>query len=223
MDDEGSGWAIAGRAPHLWTDRDMDSAEMISEFATMRKVMSYGVAVFHSRLATTGKVELAQVHPLIVEDGQTAVFLNGTLDYPLKTGENDTRIFADDVVKLDLDDPVHFGSVEIMARRCNAKIAIITVNQDRKEHAYIFSRDQWIVTPGGALASNADHLGKGIGWDEMHGDGHDLFRYRITQPGQCGNCYLFGHDESTCEAPRSKVPNAWRNETQRRLQMGRES
>jgi hypothetical protein len=216
VNDEGSGWAIAGKAM-VWNDRDMDSEEMITEFTHLRNAMLDREAVFHSRLATVGRVTLDQVHPVLYKlpDGrEAALFVNGTLDIPTDGIESDAqRLASEYLVSLDLDDPVYAGSIETMAVRCNAKIAILEGQQ-----AHIFNRSQWLVTPYGALASNADHLGKGKGWDEKVIDG-ELHRWRVRQPGQCHGCDLYGC--TTEHLYPALVPPAFRNEAQRRLQRGR--
>lgn len=229
VNDEGSGWAIAGKAM-VWNDRDMDSEEMITEFTSMRSAMLNQPAVFHSRLATVGKVTLDQVHPILykaglrrgmgMSAGRAALFVNGTLDIPTDGTESDAQRLASEFLpELDLDDPAHSGSIEEMAARCNAKIAILAGQQ-----AYIFNRSQWLVTPYGALASNADHLGPARGWDEeMTVDG--LYRWRILQPGQCPVDGLYHPDPAVhAGKPLDEYGKpAFRNETQRRLQMGRTS
>jgi hypothetical protein len=216
ISNEGFGWAIAGKAM-LWNDHDLtDAEEMITEFTKLRNgALLDRPAAFHSRWATTGTICEEECHPVLTPDRTTGVFLNGTLDYPLASGGNDTAELAHAVSVLDLDDPVHFESVNIMARRCNARIVVLA----ERERAWVFNREAWLTTPYGALASNADHMGEGTGWARMVIDG-DEYRYNLPQPGDCARCTLHGHDEDDCANPRAKVPFRWRNVSEHNRKYG---
>jgi len=239
---DGAGFAIV--VPEEWGDQNDSQMLMAKDhenpgytldmFMNLREKYPEGPAVFHSRLSTGSAVSFANTHPVAVGgDPETLLFHNGDLSTMISVaeGESDTVRLADDwLPHLDLDDWTHADSIEWVMTRTGSKAVILTSNPRWQEQAYVYNRGQWLLTPGGALHSNPDYLGKGVGWDEMTliqppegaGDGEagDLWRYNLPQPGQCGRCNLFGHDEMTCERPRAKVPFRWRNESQRRRKVG---
>lgn len=219
--DEGSGFGFAldGTPRVLLVHRSMDSGALIGAFEALRAELPEFPAVFHSRLATTGVVCYGECHPIMTQDGQYAVFLNGTLDMPLEPGRTDTRTFAEDVLRdLDLDHPDNRDYIEQLCRKTNAKLLILTSDPDAKSQWYMFNADQWVRTPYGAWASNRDHLGgpgNGAehGWDEITDGRENLWRWRNLGPGQCPGCHLYNCNRGC--AP-SEHPPAWRNETERR-------
>jgi hypothetical protein len=226
--DEGFGHAIIHDG-NLIVSQGMDRDAALATFAVDRLLFDGGPAVFFSRTVTVGPQNLENVQPFTVGgDSATVLFHNGTLplgDVP--AGSSDTRHFAEHVLGggvFAVDSPGDMDLLEFWMGPHNRMI-ILTVNPKYQEQVYILNEDQWIKSPHGGLHSNSDFLGQGKGWDEMvlehaseDGDAGDVWRYRITQPGQCGNCYRFnaGHDETHCPEPRAKVPYMWRNETRRR-------
>jgi hypothetical protein len=229
VNDEGAGYALATEDGLLIRNRSLNGEAMLDRYLRERKAIGTHAThgVFHARLSTSTAVTLDNCHPFPVGGDEGALlFHNGSL-YPVPSTEPrcDSRIFADDKLMIGgrLDDPVAFSAADDYISSTGSKIIVITDRSSYREPVYIFNRSQWIATPEGALHSNADFLGKGAGWDELEIDqgvlGRNLWRWRQTQPGQCDNCYLFGHSEVACEAPRSSAPNAWRNETARRAKV----
>lgn len=215
VNDEGHGMAWLDDHGLLFCFKSMSADVAISTFDVVRRAWPDSPAVFHSRLATTGLVSFDEAHPVLTPDRHTAVFLNGTLDIPLAPGESDTRRFASEYLsKLNPDDHVHRQAIEDVAARCGAKLLLLTDAKDRLEPVYVINQPQWIVTPYGALASNADHLGKGKGWAERTDADGTLWRWRVRQPGQCTGCDLYGC--TTHHIYPAAVPPAYRNETERR-------
>jgi hypothetical protein len=218
VNDEGYGMGIRTSDGHLIVSHALaDAPGLIAFFCDLRKAFPDSHAVFHSRLSTGSAISLLNTHPIRVPvDSDTVIFHNGSL--PIEphlleaSGMSDTRYFAKYLWPRNLDED--HGALEHWAGPRN-KIVILTRNPCYAQPAYVINARQFITTPAGAKHSNADFLGKGVGWDEMTING-DLFRYRISQPGQCGNCAAFGHDGAACTEPRSKTPIAWRNETKRR-------
>jgi len=229
VNDEGHGFALtlpADDVRGILTAKGMDFGSVLRLFAGMRSEYPQSHAAFHSRLATTGRVCTQQAHPVMCcpngSEWNAALFLNGTLDFPFEAiGKlSDTEHLAHGLESMDLDDPVHADALEIQAKRCNAKILILAADDLMAENAYIFNRDQWVVTPQGVLHSNADFRGKGTGWDESTCDDGTLLRWRMLQPGQCSFCFRYG-----CRNPAHPGedypphPPAWRNETERRAKV----
>lgn len=223
VDDEGHGFAIMRPGRKMLTGTNMDAATAVAAFSVYRRQWPDSPAVFHSRLATTGRVSLDECHPFLTPDNHTAVFLNGTLPPPWnEPGQNDTREFAltlHEMTRWRDDLAADSGELTMLVPVLGGligkqnKMLIMTDDPSQSRPMHVINRDQWVTTAYGALCSNADHLGKGVGWDEAAFDG-DLYRWRIVQPGQCAGCHLYGCERSC--APRPFDPPAFRNETRRR-------
>jgi hypothetical protein len=182
---EGGGHAVIAPDGGMLTSKSLDGGRALDEFMNLREKYPEGPAVFHSRLSTGSAVSLANTHPIPVGgDPETLLFHNGDLSTMISVaeGESDTaRLAADWLPHLDLDDWTHADSIEWVMTRTNSKAVILTSNPRWREQAYIYNRGQWLLTPEGALHSNADYLGKGVGWDEEVING-DLWRWNI--PGR---------------------------------------
>jgi hypothetical protein len=219
-DGAGFGMVIPGDGMLTWKHHK-DMTMVLDMFMTLRGKYPDGPAVFHSRAATASKVSLSNAHPVPVGgDPETLFFHNGDLSGVmdgLKRGESDTAHFADNVLaKLDLDNPVHAEAIENVISSTGSKAVILTSHPRYAEPAYLYNRSQWLLTPQGALHSNADYLGRGKGWNEQEDEAGDLHRWSVLQEGQCSRCYRYGHGEMTCTAPRAASPFRWRNESKRR-------
>jgi len=197
---------------------------LIGAFAGMRRDLP-GPAAFHCRLATTGEVSLSQMHPVQVGDSETYLFHQGTLPEPYVSEarhhcRSDTQEFADvlDPIIREYEGEVAEPPVAVLNNLIGKdnKMLIMTSDPRYAEQAYVLNRDQWMVTPYGALTTNADHLGKGKGWDEALCPDGTLYRWRIRQPGQCAGCDLYGCSRGCM--PKA-TPPAYRNETESRARV----
>jgi len=104
---DGHGWAVASAEHGLVMGKSMDADKAIDEFIKERERQGDGVvALFHSRFATHGTKNLANVHPFYVPDvrgggnqANTVIAHNGVMPgiwHPGKDDDrSDTRVFAD--------------------------------------------------------------------------------------------------------------------------------
>jgi hypothetical protein len=182
VNDEGFGYAIATDGK-LITGRSMDPG-LIERFAAERALYPEAPAVWHARLSTGSAVTEDHLHPVAVDE-HTLIAHNGHLPFPsLPAHESDTLHFAVNVfpsVFSDLDDEATFETLHAWATPGN-KMVVLTVDPRYRESAYVVHRDQFMLTDYGALMSNADHLGKGAGWDEETDENGDLWRWNV--PGR---------------------------------------
>jgi len=224
VNDEGHGCAIIVDG-HLIVDKGMDFEGVLAPFLTLRELYPDSPAVFWSRTVSAGEYGLEGCQPY--GDDQTVIFHNGTLPYGgwVKDYPSDTAAFADTTFPIcfsSLDDDDTFGALEHWMTPVN-KMVILTVNPSYRLNAYMVHQDQFIEKDG-AYYSNSDFLGKGVGWDEeilvSHGAGQNvhLYRWRLTQPGQCSRCHTFHKptEKHLVKASAYPAKPAWRDETARR-------
>jgi hypothetical protein len=223
VNDEFHGFAIAtpGR---MVVAHAPDADWLIRQFRKVRDEHPGSPAIWHSRLSTGSANTLDNAQPLTCgADPQTVVAHNGALpfrDWALADGYSDTRAFAEFVFPLafaDLDDPATFELLEAWSTPAN-KLAFLTASPRYESQWYLTHRDQWIVTPSGALHSNADFLGRDAGWGEHIDADGDVWRWRQWQPGQCAGCHAF-HDGGQHPLPLKSGMPAHRNESERRRQV----
>lgn len=213
---DGAGYAIAAPS-RLVTGRDLASGLVIPSFLDDRRAMPLSWAAIHFRLSTAEPVTRENLHPVDVPGcPDTAVLHNGTMpDWLVTPGTLDTLSFArmlGGMIRQTQDKEAQAPPVPLLERLIGPgnKVVIMTGGKDPGRYpCYVLNRGQWLTQPGGWLASNADHLGKGTGWDELDVAGR-LYRYSLPQPGQCGRCNLMGHDETHCNGERATVPYRWR-------------
>jgi predicted glutamine amidotransferase len=130
---DGHGWAIVA-GQRLLVGHGMNPAETIASFAEARGRHPDGPALFHSRYATAGRVNVDNCHPFAVGgDPRTVLAHNGVLPASVQPsrGErrSDTRIAAEDFLP-------RFGSLRSRAARLRFekwmtlrnKIVILTVD-----------------------------------------------------------------------------------------------
>lgn len=177
---DGAGFAIA--APdYVVRGRDMDARALTEEFALARAQWPQGMAVIHYRLATAKKPSAEHLHPFECGDGRF-FFFNGSLPLLEEPGRSDARVLAEDVVS-------QLGSqlpaLGAYIGRHNKGVVI------GPGECYIGNADQWLTGPQGSLWSNADYLGRKLGWDEARTDDGELLRWSRFQPGQCKVCHLY--------------------------------
>lgn len=100
--DDGHGWAIAAEPGVMLRERYMDAETALSTFVASRAAYPDAPALFHSRWATHGTTNVANVHPFPVGGmgSDVVVAHNGILPktfHPLQGDKrSDTRIMADE-------------------------------------------------------------------------------------------------------------------------------
>lgn len=151
MNDDGHGYAVVDIAgQRIVTGRGRDYGEMITEFSLVRARYLDGPALFHSRFATDGLVNLLNVHPFeIGGDPRTVLAHNGIM--PLRPAvtdpRSDTRIVAEQWI------PRAYGSLrrrrarlafEHWLTRYN-KVVILTVDRRFRAHGSDHSDNAYIL------------------------------------------------------------------------------
>ena len=151
---DGHGWAIVNAyRGQITIRRSMDVDEALESFVKEREINDSGPALFHSRIATSGKVDITGVHPFYVgRDRRTVVAHNGVLFDPGKQSpKSDTALFAEHILPQyrNLDRGRTIRQLERYAGSWN-KLAILTVNPARKQHAYLINEEAgyWSGTSG---------------------------------------------------------------------------
>jgi hypothetical protein len=222
---EGAGWAVTDGEGFMLSNKGLDSEFMLEQYLVLRRRWPDLHGAFHSRLSTGTRLTADNCHPFPVggSNHHAMLFHNGSL-YPVPSTEPrcDSRIFADDglMIRGELDVPASFRAAEDYIDSTGGKVLVLTDGIGYREPAYIFCRDQWILSPDGALHSNADFLGKGDGWDEITAKG-ELYRFNLLQPGQCPDCHRYGCPSleapgAGCQRKLKVLPPRYRNETDRR-------
>jgi len=140
LNDDGHGYAVVDLAgQRIVTGRGSDPSEMIAEFSIVRERYLDGPALFHSRFATDGLVNLLNTHPFpIGGDPRTVLAHNGIM--PLRPGRDDprsdTRLVAEQWI------PKAYGSLRRRRARLafehwltrNNKVVILTVDRRYRAH-----------------------------------------------------------------------------------------
>jgi glutamine amidotransferase len=175
FNDDGHGYAIVDVDDRrILIGRGMEAREMIDEFALMRDLYPDGPAMFHSRLATDGSVNLLNCHPFVIGgDSRTVLAHNGIMPIRPRPGDprSDTRIVAEDHI------PKAFGTLRRRRARLAFqrwltswnKVVILTVDRRYREHAFILNESQgkWV---NGIWYSNDGYLPfGGIGYSVSKG------------------------------------------------------
>lgn len=145
FNDDGHGYAIVDpERARILTGRGMDAREMIDEFVVVRDLYPDGPAMFHSRFATDGSVNLLNVHPFPVGgDSRTVLAHNGVMSIRpgAKDPRSDTRIVAEDYI------PKVYGTLRRRRARLAFerwltpynKVVILTVDRRFRESAFILN------------------------------------------------------------------------------------
>jgi hypothetical protein len=170
---DGHGWAIV-TGSRLLVGHSMNPVEAIDAFAEARGRHPDGPALFHSRYATAGRVDVDNCHPFVVGgDPRTVLAHNGVLPGVVQPGAGewrcDTRIAAEEFLP-------RFGSLRSRAARLRFerwmtprnKIVILTVDRRFRDQAYILNEQAGIWYEG-IWYSNDGYLpqpGWWTGWDE---------------------------------------------------------
>lgn len=164
FNDDGHGYAIVvPEQDRLIIGRGWDAREMIEEFATFREIHPNGPAMFHSRFATDGSVNLLNVHPFTVGgDPRTVLAHNGVMPLRPTKGDlrSDTRIVAEDHI------PRAYGTLRRRRARLALerwltkynKVVILTVDRRFRENAFILNEQSGTWTKEGIWYSNDGYL-----------------------------------------------------------------
>ena len=191
---DGHGFAIVTRDRKLIIQRGMDADQIIAEFMRRRKEHPEGPALFHSRIATSGRVDVTGCHPFKVgSDNRTVLAHNGVLFQPGKDSErSDTAIFADVMLP-------RFGSLDSAKKMRNLqrfigsgnKLIILTVNPARRKTSYIVNETAGIWAESGAWHSNYDYAGRW--WND-----DNYLAYGVTNAGK-PKVVRYGFSVFACE------------------------
>lgn len=159
LNPDGHGYAIVSKG-QISIFKSMEADETIERFMEARAKAKDGPALFHSRIATSGLVDITGCHPFHVgRDKRTVLAHNGILFKPTSGIRSDTRIFAEDMLP-------RFGSLD--RRRAmkqiekyvgwGNKLVVLTVDPAKRKSAYLFNEDRgtWV---DGEWHSNDDYLG----------------------------------------------------------------
>lgn len=194
---DGHGWAaVNARRRTISVHRTMDPDEAIETLVAARKRDNSGPALFHSRIATSGLINITGVHPYRVgQDTRTVVGHNGILFDPGDSSrKSDTAIFAESVLPRfgSLDKRKTIRKIEKYIGPFN-KLVILTVNPARRAHAYILNEPKgtW-SSKSGAWHSNTDYMG----W---------FPKYRVT--GDVQSYSSLWRDDETETPPWDKKPD----------------
>lgn len=197
---DGHGWAIVdARRRTIQIRKSMSLNEALSTFEEARKLSESGPAMFHSRIATSGLVDITGVHPFTVgSDNRTVLGHNGILFSP-KGPRSDTRIFAEDILPRmgSIDKAKSIRKIEDFIGSYN-KLVILTVNPARRRFGYIINEDAGDWSASGSWHSN---------WDYM---GHKLYSYKTYTGGTTSTSTLWHpddrYDAATDESSTSPIP-----------------
>lgn len=113
---DGHGFAIVTANREIIVRKSMNAEELIEQFMALRTEHCTGPALFHSRYATHGTIDVGNCHPFAVAgDGKTVFAHNGIMPanvQPLKGDRrSDTRITAENFI------PEQFGNLGSKKRR----------------------------------------------------------------------------------------------------------
>ena len=160
-------------------ERTMNADESINRFLELRNRYMTGYAVWHARIATSGKIDVSNCHPFLVPDKQyplaTYVAHNGMLDVHEEVGDtrSDTRIFAEDLLPAiggvtALDNVQVFNLIDEFTR--GSKVAILTVHPKAEYQIYMFHENagHWDKETGVWWSNSSCELSysKYLGYDD---------------------------------------------------------
>jgi glutamine amidotransferase len=151
---DGHGYALITPDGRLLTGRGMDAPALIEEFTALRHQHPGGPALFHSRLATHGRLDLDNCHPFPVGgDPRTVVAHNGILPTRVhpQGGDRrcDTRIAAEEYLPTlaALRSPRALRRLERWMGADN-KMVILTINPTHPRPAYLLNESSGIWQDG---------------------------------------------------------------------------
>ncbi|HSJ75496.1 MAG TPA: class II glutamine amidotransferase [Gemmatimonadales bacterium] len=164
FNDDGHGFAIVDRVGgRIIVDRGMDAKDMIRTFVLQRRHYPEGPALFHSRLATDGGINLLNTHPFTIGgDTRTVLAHNGIMPVRPAKGDprSDTRIVAEDFI------PRAFGTLRRRRARLAFqrwltpanKVVILTVDPRFRDNAFVLNEHAG-TWEDGVWYSNDAYLG----------------------------------------------------------------
>lgn len=194
LNPDGHGYAIVTGDRKLIINKGMDGPDMVYAFLQARKANPDGPALFHSRIATSGLVDITGCHPFKVgQDNRTVLAHNGIMFNP-QGDRSDTRIFAEDMLPRmgSLDKAKTRRRVNNFIGRAN-KVVVLTVNPARRETSYLFNESAGHWAESGAWHSNYDFEGRW--WDD------EGYLYNTADAGRYGKPKVIRYGKSVfaCE------------------------
>ncbi|ALG06345.1 hypothetical protein [Kibdelosporangium phytohabitans] len=207
INNNGHGFAIV-TGDSIVIERSMDSRELIERFVAARHTHPSGPALFHSRWATAGVIDVANCHPFEVGgSARTVLAHNGIMPasaQPTKRDQrSDTRIVAEDFLPMEPFGPLNTARartrLEAWLTTCN-KVVILTVDPRFERHAYVLNEraGNW---NNEIWYSNHDHLLTSTRLDRWDDEacyvcGEQVDPDNINQVcvtcGTCPGCYEWG-------------------------------
>jgi glutamine amidotransferase len=160
FNDDGHGYAIVDLAgQRIVTGHGSDAVEMIAEFSYFRERYLDGPALFHSRFATDGSVNLLNVHPFEVGgDPRTVLAHNGIMPLRPDKGDprSDTRLVAEQWI------PKAYGTLRRRRARLAFerwmspfnKVVILTVDRRYRAHGPDHSDNAFILNESSGTWDN---------------------------------------------------------------------
>ena len=99
---DGFGWAMIRPDGKLAMARSLDAESMVATFLKARGAFPDGPAIFHARIASVGRVSLANTHPFPIGDNYDVVVAHNGVELDLGADSpafdderSDTRMFAE--------------------------------------------------------------------------------------------------------------------------------
>ncbi len=162
---DGHGFALVSKG-YIITGKFLNLDEALTRFVEARERYPEGPALFHSRWATHGGVNVGNVHPFLVGGShRTVVAHNGILPdeaHPAKDDDrSDTRKFAEEILPQRfrrLDRP---GVQQALSHWCGKfnKLVILTVDPRYRQNAYLVNEEAGLWDSyTGLWHSNSDFL-----------------------------------------------------------------
>lgn len=209
INSHGHGFAVVTPG-HVIVGHGLDSEQIIEEFLRVRTRHRAGPALFHSRYATHGAIELTNCHPFrLGADARTVLAHNGVLPRRVRPRpydrRSDTRIAAETYLARH-----PFGSIDTPRGRRGleswlgaGKLVILTVDPSYRHNAYLFneSAGHW---DGGIWYSNLGYRPNHSRWWPYLCDrcGAAALDRRGRYCGSCGWCFHCANAFPTCDCDR---------------------
>lgn len=189
--DDGHGYAIVvPEEKKLIVSKSMDAESLLEEFGQIRAKHPEGPALFHSRFATHGVLNVDNCHPFYVgNDNLTVIGHNGILPKSAQPGQDDersdTKKFAETLYPTG-----RYGSIRSKGGRKQLfnyiggfnKLVFLTVNPAYSDNSYIINEKAGIWV-NGIWYSNDGFKGYTSRIVYVSKRAHSL---------QCQSCYSFG-------------------------------
>jgi len=159
----GHGYAVVADS-RIIIGHSLDADRVIEEFAAVRARFPDTPALFHSRFATAGLLDINNCHPFFVgEDDRTVLAHNGilpaTMQPRLGDPRSDTRIAAEDFLPREPFGPLDSwtGRDGLEAWLRTDKIVLLTVDPAYRHTAYVFNEHLGHYSDDGVWYSNASY------------------------------------------------------------------